>query len=314
MRKARTRTAALARRKRSKTDSKLIRTAVKRADMEREVIKVKHAIAEAQQFAEDEELIKEATFDAPTPKYTNLTLLSNTEVTQLLHKFTTPPSIRPCDTPNTSDTQTAYTAEELHKAIGFRTLKNWKQMVAVADGASYLDNGEVPTLLSKFANMSKAPRGKEIEKEASSYLEYVNVDIAFGDCMSIKGYLYSLIFVDRATRYNWVFGLKNLSQASILEAFHRFRAEAGGYAKQFRTDCDEKLIGGEVKKHLLAEQSDIVAAPARRQSSNGLVESHWKVMVRMARGYITEKQLPRTFWFFAIDCAASERGCISNTS
>ena len=69
-------------------------------------------------------------------------------------------------------------------------------LVFVAESATLLDNGEVSLLLSKFANMSKAPRGKEIEKETSSYPEYVNVDVAFGDCMSIKGYLHALIFID----------------------------------------------------------------------------------------------------------------------
>ena len=304
MRKAKVHKAALARRKRSKADNKLISEAIGLADSERAAIKATHDAAEATQAEIDDELIKEVEYNMPTPKHTHLKLLSNADVIKLVHSSTTPPSIRPCDTPNASDTQTTFTAEEIHRFTGFRKLKNYKHMIDVADGATFLDNGEVPLLLSKFANMSKAPRGKEIEKEASSYLEYVNCDIAFGDCMSIKGYLYALIFVDRATRFNWVFGLKNLSQAAILEAFHRFRAEAGGYAKQFRCDCDDKLMGGEVKKHLLAEGSDIVAAPARRQSSNGLVESHWKTMVRMGRGYLTEKQLPRTFWFWAIDNAA----------
>ena len=48
----------------------------------------------------------------------------------------------------------------------------------------------------------------------------------------------------------------------------------------------------------------IFSAPAKRQSTNGLVESHWKVMVHMARAYLTEKQMPRSYWFFAITHAA----------
>ena len=41
-------------------------------------------------------------------------------------------------------------------------------------------------------------------------------------------------------------------------------------------------------------------AAAGRQSSNGLVESHWKTMVRMSRAYLTKKQMPRRFWFHSI--------------
>jgi hypothetical protein len=43
---------------------------------------------------------------------------------------------------------------------------------------------------------------------------------------------------------------------------------------------------------------------AKQQSTNGLVESHWKTMVHMARAYLTKKQMPRSYWFFAITHAA----------
>jgi hypothetical protein len=48
----------------------------------------------------------------------------------------------------------------------------------------------------------------------------------------------------------------------------------------------------------------IWAAPARRQSSNGLVERTWQTIIRMARSYISEKQMGREYWFFAIKTAA----------
>ena len=45
-------------------------------------------------------------------------------------------------------------------------------------------------------------------------------------------------------------------------------------------------------------------AAAGRQSSNGLIESHWKTMVHMSRAYLTEKQMPHNFWFHSIRHAA----------
>jgi hypothetical protein len=68
----------------------------------------------------------------------------------------------------------------------------------------------------------------------------------------------------------------------------------------FWSDCDTKLFRSKIREHLLDNASNIVAAAAGRQSANGLVESHWKVMVHMARAYLTEKQMPRSFWFYAI--------------
>ena len=102
--------------------------------------------------------------------------------------------------------------------------------------------------------------------------------MAFGDCMSIGGYKYALIFVDRATRFNWCFGLK--------------------------CDCDEKLFGSHIQSFLHLERSLIVATLAGRQSANGLIESHWKIMVHMSHTYLIGKQLPCSFWYYAVKHSA----------
>ncbi len=130
------------------------------------------------------------------------------------------------------------------------------------------------------------------------------MDIAFGDCVSIKGFRYALILVDRAARYNWAFGLQGLSSSEILSAIRKFRAAAGSLARCFYCDCDCKLFGTAISKYLVDNGSKVVAAPAKRQSSNGLVESHWKTIVHMAWAYIKEKQMPRSFWFYAVVHAA----------
>ena len=96
-----------------------------------------------------------------------------------------------------------------------------------------MDGGKFLVSLGAFTAIPKAPRGKAINREQSFYLDIVHVDIAFGDCVSTGGFRYSLVFVDRATRYNWVFGLKDISCSSILSAFCLFRAEAGSYARCF---------------------------------------------------------------------------------
>jgi hypothetical protein len=61
----------------------------------------------------------------------------------------------------------------------------------------------------------------------------VHLDIAFGDCMSVGGFKYALMFVDRATRTNWCFGLKSLHLNNILSAFLTFQSEAGRLANTF---------------------------------------------------------------------------------
>ncbi len=115
------------------------------------------------------------------------------------------------------------------------------------------------------------------------------MDIAFGDCVAVGGYCYALILIDHATRYDWTFGLKTLSSAYIISALCLFRATAGRLARTFYSDCDLKLFGSAISKYLIDGQSKVIAAPAKRQLANGLVESHWKTMVHMACAYITEK-------------------------
>jgi hypothetical protein len=92
--------------------------------------------------------------------------------------------------------------------------------------------------------------------------------------------------------------------SDIKAAFLAFCAEAGALARQFLCDCDEKLFGSNVRSFLHLHNSSIVASPAGRQSANGLVESHWKIMVHMARAYLTDKQMPRNFWYYAIKHSA----------
>ena len=137
------------------------------------------------------------------------------------------------------------------------------------------------------------------------------MDIVFGDCLLVGGFHYALILVDRATRYSWVFGLTALRSDCIIGALRLFCAAAGGLARCFYLDCDAKLFGTAVAEFLINLNSKVVAAPAKRQSSNGLVESHRKTIVHMARAYLTEKQMPSTFWYYAVVHAAQMMNAIS---
>jgi hypothetical protein len=152
--------------------------------------------------------------------------------------------------------------------------------------------------LESYATIPKATGCGNIDRTKSLFLDIVYVYIAFGDCILVGGFCYALILVNRATRYNWVYGLKDLSSDSILSALHYFKADAGSYACCFRSDCDAKLFGTRICEHLINNDSNIIATAAGQQSANGLVEkSHWKVMVHMSRAYLTEKQMPCSFWF-----------------
>jgi hypothetical protein len=79
-----------------------------------------------------------------------------------------------------------------------------------------------------------------------------------------------------------------------------FVADAGAHPTKFHADFDQKLIGGAALR-FINKHSKIIAAPACCQSSNGLVESTWRMIIRMARAYTTENQVSCEFWYFAIN-------------
>jgi hypothetical protein len=110
----------------------------------------------------------------------------------------------------------------------------------------------------------------------------------------------------------------------IISALHLFRAAAGLLAHCFYSDCDLKLFGSTVSEYLIDgqskvipapdlidNQSKVVANPAKHQSANGLVELHWKVMVHMARAYLTKKQMNRIFLFLHNYTRGADDECYS---
>jgi hypothetical protein len=185
-----------------------------------------------------------------------------------------PPPIRPCDTPNASETKSHWTSEEFYCITGCRHFCNYKHLVSVTKNGSFIDSGKFLASLGAYTTIPKAPRGAPIDCTSYKYLDVVHIDISFGDCASVGGFKYALIFVKRATRYNWCFGLKSLQFDNIFATFMEFQLEVGSLACQFWCDYDKKLFVINVRSFLHTNNASILASPAGHQSSNGLVESH----------------------------------------
>ena len=126
-----------------------------------------------------------------------------------------------------------------------------------------------------------------------------HIDIGFGPCNAIGGIKYTLLAVNKKTRTNLVFGLKNLT-TSLLKAMKEFLLVCGPKPEIIRTDFDAKLIRGPVKQLLTDSHIKIEASPPYRQHQNGLVERHWQTIVAMTRNWLTSAQLPTKYWFFCI--------------
>jgi deoxyuridine 5'-triphosphate nucleotidohydrolase len=193
--------------------------------------------------------------------------------------------------------------EDLHRSIGFQNpnllIKNMhklglKDTVQVQNmpRVAHLDPGEVASITSNRRNKVPSLRPK-------SYGEVWHMDIGYGPEQSIGGIKYTLLLVDKYSRYKFIYGLKNLT-TSLTEAISKFINDCGTKPTLIRTDFDYKLMGGSVRKILTDHKVQVESAPPYRQSQNGLVERHWQTLVNMARNWLTSSQLPSTYWYFAV--------------
>ena len=213
------------------------------------------------------------------------------------------PSPLPVDQVNHSLPATVVMSQDaLHRAIGFRSITTlMKQMnklgtknvqIQNLPQTESIDDGAMASLHSSRRNTTPSVPPK-------SYSDIWHMDIGYGPCTAIGGVKYTLILIDKFSRYKFVYGIKNLT-SSLLEAIKKFVRDAGIHPKLIRTDFDHKLMGGNVAAHLLDNNIKVESAPPYRQHQNGLIERHWQTIVNMARNWLKSSMLPSTYWFFAV--------------
>ena len=214
------------------------------------------------------------------------------------------PIVCPSNVPAACENRTSFDSLKLHRIFGCRKFPNQRHLTLSYSNAILIHTGALPATLGSFSAFVNPPAGKPLRKRRK-YLHKVHMDIVFGDYLALEGFQYALVLVDSATRYYLIYGLTSLTSPHIIFALEAFRADAGGLPKKFHSDFDNKLIGSQALRWIMANKSKIIASNAGRQSSNGLVKHTWRTLVQMARAYITEKQVGREFWFFAICHSAS---------
>ena len=155
----------------------------------------------------------------------------------MLHEGVNLPSVCPCDTANKLDTKRHWTLEELHRIMGCCKFWKYKLLILVSRDSEWFDGGEFPPSMSSYTTIRKANSGGPLHWTKYKYLDAMHVDIAFGGCLSIGGFCYALNMVNQATRYNWVFGLKNLLSDSILSAIRLFCSAASSLSRCLNFDC-----------------------------------------------------------------------------
>ena len=129
-----------------------------------------------------------------------MSAMTSDEVKEHLHHpGSTPPAVRPCNTPNGSNKKTNWTAKDLHRITGCHKFKDYRHLLYTTRDGRWVDTGEFPLSLGSYTTIPKPCRGKSIDRRAYKYLDKVHVDIGFGDTIAIGGACCVLVFVDRVT-------------------------------------------------------------------------------------------------------------------
>jgi hypothetical protein len=135
-------------------------------------------------------------------------------------------------------------------------------------------------------------------KPPSKYSAIWHMDIGYSPNKAIGGAKYTLLLIDKATRYKFIYGLTNLT-TSLLDAVKKFLCDCSVKPSLIRTDFDDKLLSGKVGELLTEHKIQVEGAPPYRQHQNGLVERHWQTLVTMARNWLASSSLPTKYWYFA---------------
>lgn len=130
----------------------------------------------------------------------------------------TPSPIWPCDTPNGSDTTCHLTVDQFYKLFGHCRFCNYANFCLTAKDSKFINGGNPIPSLGEFATIPKRKRGDPLPCPTQAF-DKVHLDIVFGDGLGHLGYKYAFVFVDHATGYIRVFGLKNLHADAIIAAF-----------------------------------------------------------------------------------------------
>jgi hypothetical protein len=213
------------------------------------------------------------------------------------------PELLSCDkVPSFYPNLRRFSIPELHRYIGFRQLKDWSSVLAVAQPTISFNtsNQDVPLELGDVANVKKSRRNTSPIPRPPTFLDVVHCDIGYGDCKAVGGARFCLILVDHATRYSWIYALKSLCHTNIIKVFQQFQVDAGSLPHWLYTDFDSKLVAGPTEKFLLEHGCKVRASLNSCQDKNGLVERAWQTAIAMARSYIMDMQMPRHSWYWAI--------------
>ena len=126
---------------------------------------------------------------------------------------------------------------------------------------------------------------------------------------SLGGGYYFVTFIDDASRYTWVYILKNKSD--VFDTFKRWKTLVENlYEKKikvFRTDNGGEYTSREFESYLVEEGIHHEKTIPKTPEQNGIAERMNRTLVEAVRCMLSDSKLPKTFWGEALSTAAYVR-------
>ena len=125
--------------------------------------------------------------------------------------------MRPCDTPNGSNSLQDLTSNKIYHLFGNRRFHKYKQFgrTSKSKDDNFFQGGEPCPSIGYFSNLRKRARGKPLAP-TNHYLDKVHLDIVFGNTIIKLGYRYVILLIERATKYIRFYGVKSLVSKCII--------------------------------------------------------------------------------------------------
>ena len=132
---------------------------------------------------------------------------------------------------------------DIHKYLGFRTLKTLKPFCTVAQpNVTFVEVGELPITHGDLTTIHRYKSNKHEVSRPKHFFDIAHMDITYGDTIAPGGIKYALIIVDRKTRYNFVLPLTDCKGHSIINSLQKLKVMAGKLPRIMYKDFDPKLL------------------------------------------------------------------------
>jgi hypothetical protein len=156
------------------------------------------------------------------------------------------------------------TQDAPHQSIGFQNPSILiKHLHQLGDESVQLQNLQQTIVIDvgTIASIKSNQHNSTPSRPPAKYSNIWHIDIGYGpNTPAIGGAKYTLLLVDKATRYKFIYGLKNLT-TSLLDAMKKFLCNCAVTPTLIQTNFDNKLMGGKIGTLLLENKIQIEGAP-----------------------------------------------------